>query len=134
MSPRKASQAEEGVGCLILIAIPIVVVVAVYNGLDSAGWILHREDTTITAEMNWFVGESKECTSYPLDAATARAMGKDAGYAVAGVRCDNGPEHHVKVRFFGRVKQPEYYLVTWKCTREQDAFTCYELSGYKPGH
>ena len=53
-----------------------------YERVDSSGWVAHREDTTIRAEPGWLVGESKECTSYPLDAATARATGKDTGYAL----------------------------------------------------
>jgi hypothetical protein len=131
-APKKPSRVEEGIGCLFLTAILIAVVYPVYSGLDSLGWISHREETTITAEVSWFVGESKECTSYPLDAAMARATGKETGYAVASLFCDSGPVHNVRIRFFGRLRQAEYDTVVWKCTREQDAFTCYELSGHKP--
>jgi len=117
---------------LIWVVLLFFTIAVLYLGLDSVGWIPHHEDTTITAEASWFVGESKECVSIPLDAKTAAAEGKDAGYAVTMLHCDSGPPRDVRVTFFGRVAQPEYDAVNWKCTREQDGFTCYELSGDLP--
>ncbi len=105
---------------------------ALYDKADSSGWISHEEDSVITAQTNWFVGESKNCTSYPLSPEAARAMGKNAGDAVQRVDCDNGPEHHFKIKFYGRVEQPEYVAVQWSCTRTAGGFTCSELSGVAP--
>jgi hypothetical protein len=117
---------------------PVVVILCIglfvgfYERVDSSGWVAHREDTTITAEPGWLVGESRECVSYPLDA--GKAGRKGAGYAVDVLHCDNGPEHQMKVTFWGRLNQPEYDVVNWKCTRKQGGFTCYELSGYRVSH
>ena len=108
---------------------PQVAALAGYFGLDNYGWIPHNEDTKITAQANWFVGESKTCVSYPLDARTAQLMGKNVGYAMPQVSCDDGPEHQIRITFYGREEQPEYMAVSWRCTREANKFTCYELSG-----
>ncbi len=106
--------------------------VAVYEWADSAGRISHYEETWITAQTNWLVGESKDCTSYALDSRMAQAYGTKAGYAFLALACDDGPEHRVKVKFFGRREQPEYSFIEWKCTRGPRGFTCYQLSGWKP--
>lgn len=118
-----------GVALLFLLSMFLVVCWAVCNSLDSAGLIAHREDTTINANASWFVGEWKECQSYPI----AAAVGKDIGYALGSIVCDNGPAHNMKVTFWGRETQREYGVVKWRCTRTQDGFTCYELSGVRQG-
>jgi hypothetical protein len=97
-----------------------------YNWLDSLGLIPHQEEGSITAQANWFVGESKTCTSLPLSAPTE---GKGIGYALSYLRCDEGPVHQVRIRFLGREEQPEYLTVYWKCTRKDSGFECDELSG-----
>ena len=88
--------------------------------------IPHRTESLITAQGNWFVGESKSCSSVPF---TAPSEGKETGYALSSIACDDGPVRQVKIRFWGRQEQPEYAIVYWKCTREDDGFTCLELSG-----
>jgi hypothetical protein len=113
-----------GVGCLVVLGVIAAICYGGYTGIDSVGWIPHREDSVVTAEANWFVGESKDCMSYPLDDKTAQATGKTKGYAIAQVNCDGGPEHSVRVTFFGRTEQPEYGWISWRCTRNEDSFTC----------
>jgi hypothetical protein len=113
------------VGGLFIICLLIIF----YQWADS-NWIPHHADTMISAEESWFVGESKECVSSPLDTKTAAAVGKDAGYAVDSLTCDSGPYRNVKVTIYGRVNQPENDSVNWKCTREQDGFTCRFVTGY----
>lgn len=100
--------------------------VAGYEKLDSTGLLLHKRESVITAQANWFVGESKDCTSSP------DGFGVAKGNAVQSLSCDDGPEHRVRITFFGRVNQPEYVLVQWKCTRSAEGFTCSELSGIRP--
>ena len=46
---------SEGLGCLILVAIVVAFLYYGYSGVDSVGWIPHREDSVITAQANWFV-------------------------------------------------------------------------------
>jgi hypothetical protein len=106
----------EGFGCLVVIGVIGVILYAVFEELDSNAWVPHREDSIITAQANWFVGESKECMSYPV------LLQK--GNAISLISCDGGPEHSVKVTFYGRVKQPEYRWINWRCTRNEDSFTC----------
>ena len=102
----------------------------------SHGRISHTVDTTITARPDWFIAQSKECVSYPMDAQAATAAHQDAGYAVDAVYCDSGPARQIKVTFYGRLSQPEYDVVNWRCERNSDGFTCYELSGerLRPEH
>jgi hypothetical protein len=99
-----------------------------YNEADSMGWISHTENSVITAQANWFVGESKMCYSYPLPRSLPEPPLK-AGNAVYQINCDNGPEHQMKIKFYGRVEQPEYSAVQWRCSRSESGFTCFELSG-----
>lgn len=133
MNKAKTEEGWKGWGCLFVIAVIAAIFWwAAHDQLDSHGWIPHNEETTITAQPSWFVGESKECVSYPpFNQAEAQPMGKPVGYAVGLIKCDDGPEHRVKIRFFGRIEQPEYQVVKWKCTREEDTFTCFELSGIR---
>jgi hypothetical protein len=117
------------VGCFVAILLTLALYGA-YRALDWLGLLPHEEDSVITAQASWFVGESKTCTSYPLSSGAAGAeAGKPAGYAVGGVACDDGPARQSKITFYGRVEQPEYNYVEWKCTREEKGFTCYELFG-----
>jgi hypothetical protein len=88
---------------------------------DSIGWASHDVETTITAEANWLVGEIKTCNSY---------IGQDGG-AFDRIDCGKGSDRRMKITFYGRSKQPEYEIVTWKCTRTPNSFTCLELSGVK---
>ena len=127
-----SSNDAKGFGYLILVGIVVGICYWTYTGIDSVGWMSHREDSVITAESNWFVGESKDCTSYPLDAKTAQAMGKAAGYALSKINCDGGPEHSVQITVFGRTEQPEYGWVTWRCTRNESSFTCRETGSSPP--
>jgi hypothetical protein len=115
---------SEGVGCLILVAIVVAFFYYGYSGIDSVGWIPHREDSLITAQANWFVGETKECSSNPLPAQAAKVMGKVEGDAVYQIECDKGPEHKVNIEFYGKKVQPENALAFWNCTRKEDTFLC----------
>jgi hypothetical protein len=126
---KKSSNEAQGFGCLVLLAIIAAIVFWIYTGIDSEGWIPHSEDSVITAQANWFVGESKNCLSYPLDAKTAQILGKPTGYAISRIACDDGPEHAVKITFYGRTEQPERQWINWRCTRNSDSFTCKQLGG-----
>ena len=110
---------------LILLAVAF----GAWNGMNSSGWIPHTQVTTITAKANWLDGELKRCVSYPMDARTASAADKSSGYAVSKLYCDGGTDHQISVTFWGRLAQPEYDVVDWRCKRNSDSFTCYELSG-----
>jgi hypothetical protein len=91
---------------------------------DSFGWIPHRVDSAITAEENWFVGETKECISDSLDEQTAKAWNKPVGSVVEHVNCDDGPEHHVRITFWGQKEQKDIAWARWSCRRESSSFTC----------
>ncbi len=119
-----SSDSGKGLGCFVLLAIVVGICYWVYTGIDSVGWMQHSEESTITAQANWFVGESKDCTSYPLNAKSAQEMSKPKGYALSKISCDDGPEHSVQITFFGRTEQPEFAWVTWRCTRHDSSFTC----------
>jgi hypothetical protein len=92
--------------------------------VDSTGFASHQVQSTITAQSNWMVGESKNCTSSPLDADTAHAQGKQPGYAFLGVQCDSGPAHNIAITFWGAENQPDNKVAYWNCTRSADSFIC----------
>jgi hypothetical protein len=123
-----------GYAVIALIAGVIGGSITMYKGLDSYGWLSHSEDTVITAQGNWIVGETKDCKSYPIDAALAKESGKEVGYAMYRVVCDDGPEHQVRVRFYGRTSQPEYGVVGWRCIRNIYSFTCEETVSVRSDH
>lgn len=110
-------------GCLFTIIFFGAIIYWAYSGLDSAGWISHTEETVITAQDNWLVGENKACVSIPLDSESARLTNKDFGYAFSKIECDDGPTHDMKVTFYGRENQPEYKGIMWRCTREEVSFS-----------
>jgi hypothetical protein len=126
-----------GWGCLILLFFVGYAIYGGYEWLDTMGWISHREDTVITAGSSWLVGESKECWSAPLNAEGAAQSGKPIGYAMSSVTCDDGPDHSMKVTFYGRKVQAEYKAVSWRCTRNEvsflndNSFTCYQTGGQR---
>lgn len=107
-------------GILFLCALPF----GIYSALDENGQISHSVETSISAQENWLVGESKGCTSPVLDAKTAQYLHQEPGYVASLVACDNGPQHAIKVTFYGQLNQPDHKLITWRCTRESDGFTC----------
>lgn len=123
------NETAKGLGWLILLCFVGYAIYGGYEWLDSIGWILHREDTSITARSDWLVGESKECWSSTLNSAGAALLGKDVGYAMPAVSCDDGPEHKIKVTFYGRKVQAEYKVVGWHCNRDLLSFTCYQIGG-----
>jgi len=126
-----------GCGCIFFLMIIGAAVFAGYEGLDSIGWISHREETTITARGDWLVDESKECWSSPVNNEEARLLKKGVGYAMYSISCDDGPEHEMKVTFYGRKVQSEYKVVNWRCTRSEvsffndNSFTCYQTGGQR---
>ena len=123
-----STKQTEGVGAVFIIG-AIIAIAFGYQQLDSAGWIPHEVDSAITAESNWLVGETKECTSLTVDAATAKSKDEETWSAVDSLVCDNGPIHKIKITFYGRTAQPEYLYAHWKCTRISDSFTCRETGG-----
>jgi hypothetical protein len=99
---------------------------SVYEMIDEHGLIEHSVQSRITAEPSWIVGETKDCTSYPL----ASAQGNlDQGYAVGALDCGGGPQHEMEITIYGRLVQPEYKAVMWRCKREAASFDCKQSGG-----
>jgi hypothetical protein len=107
----------------------ILLAYGLFSWMDESGWISHREETVISVRSDWLVGESKECWSATLDSDGAALSRKEIGYAMSSISCDDGPEHKMEVTFYGRKVQPEYKLVSWRCTRNVISFTCYQTGG-----
>ena len=103
-----------------------------YDFLDSVGWISHREEALITVNADWLVGESKECWSITPNSRSAPLLNREIGYAMYAVNCGDGPQHSIKVTFYGKEIQGANLLIKWRCEREQpsflnnDMFTCRE--------
>ena len=108
-----------GCGCLVVLCIVGYAIYGGYGWLDWIGWISHREETVISARSDWLPGESKECVSYTRKKEWATFSDKDVGYAMPWVKCDDGPDHHIRVTFYGRKVQPEYQAIGWRCSRNE---------------
>jgi hypothetical protein len=113
---------DNALGCVTILVL-YGLCAAVYQGwlwLDRAGYRSHSVDTVITAQENWMPGESKSCTSIPLRREEARQAGKPNGYIFSRIACDDGPDHNVKVEFYGREAQPRLqYSSFWTCVRKE---------------
>jgi hypothetical protein len=111
------------------------VLYGIYTFADYKGYIQHTCETTISVQSDWLVGESKECWSATLNSDRSALLGKEVGYAMSSVFCDDGPEHKMKIAFYGRKVQTEYKVVSWRCTRNEvsflngNSFTCYQTGG-----
>jgi hypothetical protein len=87
---------------------------------DMADWIMpdgyarHSVETSISAQQNWIVGETKACSSFPLRDMEAYRLGKEPGYIAASINCDDGPMHTVTVNLYGRL-----ILLCYKNPRRQ---------------
>ncbi len=103
----------------------------IYSWLDESRQIAHQEETVITARSDWLVGESKDCRSATLSSDVSSHLGKESGYAMAYISCDDGPEHQMKIRFYGQKIQTEYKAVNWRCTRNEVSFTCNQTGGVR---
>jgi hypothetical protein len=125
-----ASDTVPGVVWFVAIVIILGIVSSAYSFVDGIGWISHTRETTITAEPNWLVGESKTCLSFPLDADEAKSWNSTKGDVTHRIGCDRGGEHLINVKFWGRLDRFEErskFGVSWKCTKNNDSFTCYAL-------
>jgi len=115
-------------GCLWPLLVFAALGFFIYNNhvsdspLDEEGWVSHTEDSIITAQPGWLAGETKECFSIPiLDPKAVGLVDKDVGYALSHISCDEGPEHHIKIQFFGRENQPEHRGIVWSCKKNADS-------------
>jgi hypothetical protein len=134
-----AKPKDNAIGCLTVFVL-YVICAGIYQGwlwLDRQGYLAHTVDSVITADANWLSGETKACSSSPLPQAEAKLVGEPTGYVLQNVACDSGPEHKVKIKFYGRKTQPEVpYAAMWNCTKESDsvfseeAFTCKQTSSW----
>ena len=131
MPDQKSNQGDKvgTLGCLLLLFLGCIFCIWVYQKIDALGWVRHSVDSTITAQTNWLIGESKGCYTYPI--LVDPPKGEKIGYALGQVNCDNGPLHDMKIAFYGRITQPEYGVIYWKCTRKESGFECYEQSGLR---
>lgn len=109
-----------------------------HAGLVDNEMVSYERQTLISASSNWLPGETMYCTSVTLDSKTANDLGKPPGYALSGIDCDNGPVHDMKVTFYGNPVEPQYELVYWNCTRNQETllgggttFTCKQAGGVR---
>jgi hypothetical protein len=94
------------------------------RGLDSAGLIPHRVQSSITAQADWMVGEIKTCQTFPLGPMSAKQYGKNGGYAFQNVQCDSGPTHNMRIEFWGASNQSVNTVAEWNCTRTAESFVC----------
>jgi hypothetical protein len=115
---------------LVLIGLPFGIF-EIYSWMDKSRQIAHQEETVITARSDWLVGESKDCWSATLNSDVSAHLGKESGYAMSSISCDDGPEHEMKVTFYGQKVQIEYKVVNWRCSRNEISFTCNQTGGVR---
>ncbi len=98
--------------------------------IDSSGYISHKVESTITADPNWLIGESRTCISNPLDVDSARELHKPVGYALWGLQCGDGDWHKITITFWGSQVQTGKKAAYWNCIRTSESFTCKQTEAY----
>jgi hypothetical protein len=133
--------AENQGGCLGWLALLVVAGLFFYytvssnpsapQPVDSTGYISHKVESTITADPSWIIGESRTCTSNPLDLLSAKELHKPIGYALWGLACGgDGESHRITITFWGSEIQTGTKAAYWNCTRTSDSFTCKQTEAY----
>jgi hypothetical protein len=119
------------IGIVAILAVLGSMIFGARDAADEAGWISHSRDTTITAQSDWLVGESKVCVSFPLDEEFAKLVDAEKGSVVQNINCDRGPDHKISITFWGRIVRTDRRAasgVSWRCVKKSDSFTCYALN------
>jgi hypothetical protein len=119
------------IGCALLVTFFVWLIywfsTPSYQWLDEQGYIAHTVDSTIVMKDNWLNGESRDCTSEPLNFEAARYLSKPSNHSLSRITCDDGGSpHDIKIKFYGSEIQPDAKGVEWRCTRDDDGFTCKE--------
>jgi len=128
-SPKAQESLYSVFGFVLLIGI-FVLISAGWEFWDDSGYHSHTVETFISAKSDWLEGESKVCSSKPINGDMAAAMKVPRYSVTSSVICDNGELHQIKVTFWGRTTRPELRAqdgVTWKCTKKPGEFVCYSL-------
>jgi hypothetical protein len=98
--------------------------------IDSTGYVSHKVESTITADPNWIIGESRTCISNPLDSLNAKELNKPFAYALWGLQCGDGDWHRITITFWGSAVQVGKKAAYWNCVRTSDSFTCKQTTAY----
>jgi len=98
--------------------------------VDASGYISHKVESTITADPNWLVGETRTCISSILGPQDAKILQKPVGYALWGLGCGSGEWHRITITFWGSQVQAGKKAAYWNCTRTTDSFTCKQTEAY----
>ena len=115
---------------IVLVVGGLMVIGALWRFWDNSGYHPHTVEAFITARSDWLEGESKKCSSKPVDEEMASVMKVPLYSVTNSVICDNGDLHQIKITFWGRTTRPEPWAqdgVTWKCTKKPGEFVCYAL-------
>jgi hypothetical protein len=123
-----------GCGCLFLLAILAWGGFALYQWSDSAGYVTHSRTVDVYMKGEWLVGENRVCTVIP------DYENPGAAAVVHALNCspeDMSPTiHNLNIKFWGRLTRPDIRneavvtsgRFTWRCTRDNDGFTCYAIN------
>ena len=128
---------NQGLGCLVALGVIAFFLYftfsnspAVPKEIDATGYISHKVESTITADSNWLIGESRTCVSNPLDPTSAEELHKPVGYALWGLQCSGGESHRITITFWGSAIQTGNKAAYWNCARTSDSFTCKQTEAH----
>jgi hypothetical protein len=132
-----ADSQAQGLGCLAVVAVIGLLIYYTFvdnpkapQEIDATGYISHKVESTITADSNWMVGESRTCISKPLDSTSARVLQKPVDYALWGLNCGGGDFRKITIKFWGSAVQSGKKAAYWNCVRTSDSFTCKQTEAY----
>ena len=111
---------DSAFGWLVGLVFVAILIYWGYVALDTEGYLPHKETAAVWAAPNWMVGETRDCYTPSIN-----------GSVTTSFVCDvTGEMKQSEVTFYGRLEQPAYDYVQWRCTRnDPDAFTCKQLDG-----
>lgn len=118
---------------LVAVVVMVGVSLGVARAASRAGWVPHREDTTVYfGRTDWAVGEQRNCIALPESDGAIIFLG-----CVAGGTPELSPEVW-PVTYWGQTQRPDMYEYVhtdpgmhtwnWRCRRYSNSLTCWAVN------
>lgn len=113
------------IGVLVVIGFTISIAVAIYQSLDSAGYIEHSSTMSVYINGNWMVGEFRNCTMDQYDSWNHKWISADErniNCTTAGYQTQSS--HDFPIHFNGKIDRTDKTYIDWKCQRNSASISC----------
>lgn len=116
-------------GWIFMPVLLIVVCVGVYELMESAGFIPHRQIVNLFSGDDWITGEIRDCTAVIASAPARESYGLNSAFCAA----PNGGQRFTRsmITFWGRTTPHDLIGLSraistkWKCAQHEDGIVCH---------